>query len=61
MAFEIIIKPILINDTTDIVSYYDKESEGLGRRFYNQFLLSLAKIENPSFYFLLCKEACEAM
>lgn len=55
MAFKIIIKPIVIDDTTDIVSYYDKESQLLGKRFYNQYLQSISKIETTPFAFSYVK------
>ena len=56
MAFEIIIKPIVIDDATDIISYYTIESEALGLRFYNQFLETLTKIQTNPFTFSYVKK-----
>jgi len=56
MAFEIIIKPVVIDDATDIVTYYTQESDALGERFYNQLLATLIKIQTNPFTFSYVKK-----
>ncbi len=36
-------------DVEEAVSYYDKQLQGLGRRFYNVFIASLIEIETKPF------------
>ena len=45
MAFELIIKPIVFFDVEDAISYYEQQSAGLGKRFYDNFLITLQSIQ----------------
>ncbi len=56
MAFELIIKPIVIFDIEEAVEYYEKKVAGLGNRFYNQFLASLTDIQNKPFTYSYIKD-----
>jgi hypothetical protein len=55
MAFNIIIKPIVFLDTEEAVVYYEKQVNGLGKRFYNQFLHSLNNIQSKPFTYSFVK------
>jgi hypothetical protein len=51
MVFDVIIKPIVFLDVEEAVLYYESKSKGLGKRFYNNFIIALAEIEiNPHHY-----------
>ena len=53
MAFKVVIKPIVFFDTDEAIIYYEKRSLGLGKRFYDSFLIALKEIElKPSQLFL---------
>ena len=55
MAFRIVIKPIVFADAEEAVAYYEKKSNGLGKRFYNNFLTSLDDIEHKPFTYSILK------
>jgi mRNA-degrading endonuclease RelE of RelBE toxin-antitoxin system len=51
MAFELVIKPIVFLDVEDAINYYEKQSKGLGKRFYDSFLTTLQNIQfHPHHY-----------
>ena len=51
MAYELIIKPIVFFDVEEALDYYEQQSSGLGKRFYENFLLTLQNIQNsPTHY-----------
>jgi hypothetical protein len=49
MGFKISIRPIVFSDAEEVVKYYDKRLAGLGKRFYNAFVASIAEIEVKPF------------
>lgn len=51
MAFDIVIKPIVIFDAEDAAEYYNKKASRLGQRFYACFLSFLKNIETKPFTF----------
>jgi hypothetical protein len=56
MAFKVLVKPIVFLDAEDAVSYYEKKSKGLGKRFYKSFLNSLNEISAKPFVYSFVKE-----
>lgn len=56
MVFKLIIKPIVIFHVEEAVNYHEKKVSGLGKRFYNQFLLSLSDIQNKPLTYSYVKE-----
>ncbi|MDE3143748.1 MAG: hypothetical protein KGL19_06320 [Bacteroidota bacterium] len=56
MAFKIIIKPIVFLDAEEAILYYENQSSGLGKKFYDQFLLSLNNIQLNPFTHSFVKE-----
>ena len=55
MAFKLLIKPIVFADAEEAIAYYEKKSKGLGKRFYNNFLIALDHIETKPFAFSYIK------
>ncbi len=49
MVFKLVIKPIVFLDAEETVDWYEKESTGLGKRFYNNFLKALEDIQFKPF------------
>lgn len=56
MAYNLIIKPVVIVDAEDALKYYNSKIDGLGQRFYSQFLLSLSKIQKAPYTFSYAKK-----
>ncbi len=56
MVYKIIIKPIVFLDAEEAVIYYEKQIAGLGKKFYNQLLLSLIDIQLKPFTHSFVKE-----
>ncbi len=56
MAFKIIIKPIVFIDAEEAVIYYEKKSKGLGKRFYNNFLIAVNDIQLKPFTYSYIKK-----
>ena len=56
MVFKVIIKPIAFFDLEEAVDYYEKKVRGLGRRFYNQFLVTIEGIQNKPFTYSYVKD-----
>ncbi len=51
MVFDIIIKPVAFLDVEEAIIYYESKSKGLGKRFFDNFLLSVEEIQrNPDHY-----------
>ena len=55
MAFKILIKPIVFIDTDEAVSYYENQLQGLGQKFYSNFLLSLNNVQQQPFIYTFVK------
>jgi hypothetical protein len=56
MVFSIVIKPIVFIDVEETVIFYEKESHGLGERFYKSFLQSAEDIRlSPQNYSYIYK------
>jgi len=55
MAYKVIIKPLVFSDAEDAFKWYNKKVEGLGNRFYNQFLITIETIESNPFAFSFLK------
>ncbi|MES2645546.1 MAG: hypothetical protein V4717_01630 [Bacteroidota bacterium] len=55
MDFKILIKPIVFVDAEEAVMYYEKKLPGLGKRFYEQFLITLNKIHAKPHIFSFVK------
>ncbi len=56
MAYNLIIKPIVIIDAEDALRYYDSKVDGLGQRFYSKFIFTLSKIQTYPFAFSYVKK-----
>ncbi|MEJ7677931.1 MAG: type II toxin-antitoxin system RelE/ParE family toxin [Segetibacter sp.] len=56
MAFKLLIKPIVFVDIDEAVDYYEKKVNGLGKRFYNDFLASLTNIQNKPLTYSYAKD-----
>lgn len=56
MAFDLIFKPIVIFDVEEALEYYNLKIDGLGHRFYLQYLITLSKIKSAPFYFSYVKK-----
>lgn len=56
MVFELLIKPIVFVDIDEAVYYYEKKVNGLGKRFYNNFLASLTNIQNKPLTYSYVKD-----
>ena len=46
MAFDLIIKPIVFLDVEEVINYYEQQSKGLGKHFYDNFLRTLQNIQD---------------
>lgn len=56
MGFEIVIKPIVFLDVDDAIAYYEKQSKGLGNRFFKHFLSTLENIQTKPFTYSFVKD-----
>lgn len=51
MAFKILFKPIALIDIDEAISWYEKELQGLGHRFFNRLTEAINVLEdNPYVY-----------
>ena len=55
MVFELVIKPIALIDSDEAVEYYEKKLQGLGERFYHNFLRCLEDIQSSPFAYSYIK------
>ena len=56
MAYKVVIKSLVFADAEDAFTWYNKQIEGLGNRFYHHFLNTLDDIQAKSFAFSYLKE-----
>ncbi|HEU5054066.1 MAG TPA: type II toxin-antitoxin system RelE/ParE family toxin [Hanamia sp.] len=57
MAFEIIIKPIVLLDLDEALLWYEAEQPGLAKRFYQSFEIAIERIrKNPNAFFDVAPE-----
>jgi hypothetical protein len=56
MAYKVVIKPIVFSDAEDAFSWYNKQIDGLGNRFYHHFLNTLDNIQAKPLTFSFVKE-----
>lgn len=54
MAFNLVIKPIVLFDLA--ILYYEKKVLGLGKRFHDNFLVALSEIEIKPFTYSYIKK-----
>lgn len=51
MVFKIVLKPIVLIDLDEAISWYEAEQNGLGEQFFNSFVKAKDKIKkNPHRY-----------
>ncbi|MGI8950036.1 MAG: hypothetical protein ACR2FN_00480 [Chitinophagaceae bacterium] len=55
MAFNLVIKPIVFADADEALIYSENRLNGLGKRFYNNFLLAMEEIQEKPFTFSYIK------
>lgn len=55
MAYKLIIKPLVFTDVEEAFKWYNKQIDGLGSRYYNQFWITIENIKSHPFIFSYLK------